>query len=341
MRHGSALWSPAINQALTSLAEKLERGARLDADVRTVGALLGELDPAAVASHDYTIADTARLRHTPPSPALAWLSPRPASHKEQLLRTPGLEYVFLVHRDGRLREAALLKITGGLPNAFLFAAVAWRLNDWVPQVRAAAARCAERSFPITDAEVVARAGLAILMRQRSWRRWSDEQALIDAALAREDVAACVADLLIEGRQGPLASALRWLLRAPAFDAHLPRLAGKAVQPSVRAVAISTLVTGEATWPDGHAWKWIDKSNGVRRRVVVLGRRPLTSASSPHLAIGMGVADRSAAVRHAALAGVMARLMGTAEGRSFATALVHDPSASVREKAAFILAAVSD
>ena len=331
-----AVLPPELVGALGTLADKLDRGERVEADVSTIIELFGGLDPAAVANHDWAIAEAARLRHAPPPPAFAWPFTRRRSHGEQLLRTPGLEQIFLFHRDGRLREAALLRITGGLPDAFLFAAVVWRLNDWAPQVRAAAMRCAGRSFPATDAEVVARAGLAILLRQRTWRRWSEERTLVDAALAREDVAERVARLLAESRRGPLASTLRWLLRTPALDLHLSRLAETAAQPSIRAVALSTLIDGEATWPDGHAWQWVDKPNGVRRRVVVLGRRPVPSPPPLADLIGRGMADGSAAVRRAALAGVIRHLLGTAEGHTYATRLTDDPSPSVREKAEFVL-----
>src|SRR6187402_1518280 len=68
-----------------------------------------------------------------------------------LLRTvKGLEYVFLFHRNGYLREAALHKLDGAMPSAFFFAAVAYRLNDWVQPVRQAALQCALRMFLETN-----------------------------------------------------------------------------------------------------------------------------------------------------------------------------------------------
>ena len=44
----------------------------------------------------------------------------------------------LVNGDGRLRERTLRTLTGAAPNGFFFAMATRRLNDWVPQVRAAA-----------------------------------------------------------------------------------------------------------------------------------------------------------------------------------------------------------
>ena len=55
---------------------------------------------------------------------------------------PGLRYLFIFHGDETIREAALGKIVSGLPSPFLFAAIAWRLNDRALPVRRAAAECA-------------------------------------------------------------------------------------------------------------------------------------------------------------------------------------------------------
>ena len=49
-----------------------------------------------------------------------------------------LTWIDLSSHDGYGRERALRTISGPAPNAFFFALAAKRLNDWVPQVRAAA-----------------------------------------------------------------------------------------------------------------------------------------------------------------------------------------------------------
>lgn len=322
--------------ALTEVGTKLRNGGNAEAELKVALDLLADLEPGHVARADGAIAAAADLHRHLPQPLLGRLLSSRRSEAEQLLRMAGLEYLYLFHRDGRLREAALLKITGGLPSPFLFAAVLWRLNDWAAPVRQAAARCANRSFPVTDPSIVARTGAELLVRQASWGRWRDERAILDRVFGRDDVAAQLAELIAHESTGPQASTLRHALRTPALDRHLERISAQAVQPSVRALALNALIDGKAKWPSGTAWQWVDKSMGLRRRVTVFEHRPLTVAPPHGALIARGVNDRSAVVRKAALTGVIQHLPGTAEARAFAAQLVADRSPSVRERAEFIL-----
>ncbi len=327
---------PALLAALAQVGSRLANGDGPGAELDAALTLLAGLPPGQISRADTAIAAAANLCCCMPRSIPDRRPSRRSTDAEQLLRTPGLEYLFLFHRDGRLREAALLRITGGLPTPFLFAAVLWRLNDWAAPVRDAAARCADRSFPATAPAVVAQAAPALLTRQTSLSRWNHERALLDRALARDDVAEHLFRLIAGGATGPLASILRHALRLPALDPHLARIALESVQPSVRAVALDALLNGEAEWPSGSAWQWIDKSLGVRRRVTVFDHRPLTVAFPKQELTARGIRDRSAVVRRAALTAVIRHLPGTPEGRDHATALVADRSASVRERAGFIL-----
>lgn len=298
--------------------------------------LLAQLPPGQVARADGAIAAAANLYYRRPPSLLGSLFSRRLSDKALLFRTPGLEYLFLFHRDGRLREAALHKITGGLPTPFLLASIQWRLNDWAAPVREAAVRCASRSFPATDPAVVARAATALLVRQASWKRWHSERAVVDKVFARDDVAEHLAGLLCRDVTGPLASVLRHALRTPALDPHLERIAFGSVQPSVRALALDALVNGRAEWPSGFVWQWVDKSMGLRRKVTVFDHRDLSIALPKEDLIARGIKDRSAVVRRVALAAVIRHFPGTPKGREYAAALLADPSPSVRERAEFIL-----
>ncbi len=332
----TTLLSAELLGALGETGTKVRQGDIVGADLEATLKMLACLKPGYVARADGEIANAAGLYRHPPQPLLGRLLSLRPSDAEQLLRVPGLEYLFLFHRDGRLREAALLKITGGLPSPFLFAAILWRLNDWAEPVRQAAARCANRSFPVTDPSVVARTAAELLVRQVSWSRWRDERAILDQVFGRDDVAAQLAELIAFERTGPQASTLRYALRTSALDRHLERIAHEATQPSVRAVALHALIDGKAEWPSGTAWQWIDKSMGLRRRVTVFDHRPLTVTPARKALIARGVSDRSAAVRRVALAGVIRHLPGTAEARAFAIPLVTDRSLSVRERAEFVL-----
>lgn len=322
--------------ALNNVGTKLREGNKAGAELDVALGLLSRLEPGHVARADGEIADAAGLHRQPPQPLMGrLLSPRP-NGAEQLLALPGLEYLFLFHRDGRLREAALLKITGGLPNPFILATVLWRLNDWSEPVRQAAVRCANRSFPVTAPSVVARSAAELLVRQASWGRWRDERALLDHVFSRADVATHLADLIAGGITGPQASTLRYALRTPALDQHLERLAYDAVQPSVRALALNALIDGKAEWSTGTAWQWVDKTMGLRRRVPVFDHRPLSILAPRKALFERGIGDRSAAVRRVALSGVIRHLLGTEEASAFATLLLQDRSPSVRERAEFIL-----
>jgi hypothetical protein len=324
--------------ALADIGGKLERGEKPGAALETALDLFADLPPGRVAQADRIIAMAAKLnrRLSQSASGRSIFDGATDSDVEQLLTTSGLEYLFLFHRDGRLREAALLKITGGIPSPFLVAAVLWRLNDWAVPVREAAVRCANRSLPLTAPAVVARTAAALLVRQLSWGRWGEERAVVDHLFARDDVVEHLAGLIGSDATGPIARALRHALRTPALDPYLQRIASEAVQPYVRAVALDALINGEAEWRSGFAWQWTDKSMGNRRRIAVYDHRTLTVSGSREALIARGVEDRSAIVRRVALNGVIRHLLGTPKGREYAAMLIADRAPSVRERAEFVL-----
>lgn len=332
---GSPNLPGALTDALAVVGADLAQGRPVDdAMLNATLSLMDELPAGNIGTVDGSIAIAADLNHR----QLVWSFRRRLSDKEQLLRTRNLEYLLFFHRDGRVREVALLKASGGLRSPFFFAAVAWRLNDWVSQVRDAAARCVQRNFPLTEPRVVAAAAIALLPRQGSWRRWQKERDIFDALLARADVAEQLAELMISKPTGAVASTLRIALRATALDPYLERIAREAIQPAVRAFALTTLIDRQASWPIGRDWQWIDKSMGVRRRVTVFASRVVESSTTRDDLIAAGLTDRSPAVRNAALTGIIRYMLGTPEARNHASLLTTDRSRTVRERAAFIVRA---
>lgn len=327
---------PALEGALLRLRVKLEAGGRLDFEMREVFDQMAALPPPDVVYLDTQIAAAARLVHGPTGTRILprlWGVP---THARQLERTPLLEYLFLCHRDGLLREAALDQIEGGIPSAFLFAAICWRLNDWARPVREAAARCARRCFPLTDPAVAASALSASMIRTRSWGRWTEERDLLDALLARPDVGTALATIIAERPTGAMARLLRASARTPYLDDQLQHLSFAALQPAVRAAALNMLLAGEAVWAGGRAWQWIDKSMGLRRWAMHHDRRRIEVTTDIAALIERGIADRSAMVRGVALSGAIRHLRGTEAERAHAVRLRDDPSRSVRERVAFIL-----
>lgn len=326
-----------VRRLLSAVGLRLHNGESVRTEIHPAIAALSKLPPTTISQAARAIADIAKLhRWRPERPFFESLFRRRLSDKEQLLQLPQLAYLFLFHSDGRTREAALQRISGGLPSPFLYTAVAYRLNDWAEPVRAAAFACAQRCFPLTAPEVIAAAAEALLLRQDSWGRWGKEREVIDAAFGRPDVASSLASLLCQARTGPASRILRSVLKRDAMDQHLQTLAAEAAQPPVRALAVQALATGKATWVAGTEWKWIDKSMGRRLRVPGYESRELSPIADPARVIELAARDRSAVVRRTALAALIGDYLDTEQAKAIATQLQADTSPSVRERAQFVL-----
>jgi hypothetical protein len=113
-----AFLSLELENVLNQIGRKLSQGEWLDTEVGLAVKLLGDLPPGEVVRADSEVAVAANLFHRTPTSGLKRLFSRSPTDAEQLLRTPDLKYIFLFHRDGRLREAALQRIAGGLPTPF-------------------------------------------------------------------------------------------------------------------------------------------------------------------------------------------------------------------------------
>ena len=328
--------SVELIEALRRIGSQLEASTGSPDDLETALHLLNTLPADAVVRAEREIVHCAKLYHY-------WQRPNARSTVlHQLKRSPGLQYLFVFHGDGTIREAALRKMVSGLPSPFLFAAIAWRLNDWGPPVWRAAAECARRVFPLTAAPVIADAALALLSRENSWRRWTDERAILIETLGRSDVAPSFIDLIRRRQTGAVASVLRRALQQESFDFYLQQLAQEAAQPAVRAVALQALLEGFANWPSGFERQWVDKSMGITRRVKVFDRRPLSPMvmqTQPMLRrqlILSAVADRSAIVRKVALDGLIRCRDEIPDAKEIAAPLILDRAASVRDRARFLL-----
>lgn len=323
--------------SLRAIGSKLEAGEQLGLEVAESARMLDCVDPRDLAQAEREIVEAAALHRWRREPSLMEkLFASRVSDADQLRSVERLEFIFLFHRDGRMREAALHKIAESLPSAFIFATVAWRLNDWAEPVRRAAMECAARTFPSTSPRIVADAASVLLTRQATWGRWGHEREVLDAAFERRDVGSYLADIIGTSATGPMASLLRQTLRNASMDVHLPRLSIDAVQPAVRAAAIQSLIKGSAEWPVGWRWRWIDKSMGVRRRETAFETRPLEVRSDAESTIRLGLADRSAMVRNAAMSGLIQKQSAVVDARELATAMLNDRSPVVRERADFVI-----
>lgn len=260
------------------------------------------------------------------------------TRSDLLARTPKLEYLFLFHGSGYLRQAALDKLDGPLPGPFYVGAIVHRLNDWVPEVRRAARACLARTAPVTDPGFIATAALHLLVRTESWRRWQSGAQPFDDLLTAPDVARRLAEAIATSAVGPMGRTLRAALRDPALDPHLPDLLRNARQPSVRAVVLKTLLDERARWPGTEIEKrWIDKSLGQFRYERIWRERPLERPLPLRALLEIGAADRAASVRKVAASGLIAHFDAIPDARALAGHLLQDRSRPVRERASFALA----
>jgi len=115
----------------------------------------------------------------------------------------------------------------------------------------------------------------------------------------------LASYLQDQQTGPAASRLVHALRFPAMDAHLLHLATAAKQPSVRALAYRTLISGETAWTVGFDWVWVDKSFNKRRHLPRLATRAVHRPRPLADLIRQAAQDRSAMVRKVAADGLIA------------------------------------
>ena len=335
MAQANLILPVTVSAALAQVGDALAAGGDLSGPLSSALTGIATLPPSQIARLESEIAKAAMLGYQR-SGGVRWLLAGMPSDARQLLATPGLERLFLFHRDGRLREAALQRLSDGLDGPFGVAALLWRLNDWVPQVRAAARRCIERTLPLTEASVVTSTLAAVLVRQASWSRWTDERSILLNQLARPEVAAILARSIRKSIAGPAASLLRAVLATPSLDSELASIAAAGVQPSVRAAALTILIDREAVWANGWTWRWVDKSMGVRRRERLFVRRAVATDIERDSLIEQGAADRSAVVRRVAMAGIIRHSLGKKAGRAVAERLKNDRSPSVRAKALYIL-----
>jgi hypothetical protein len=257
------------------------------------------------------------------------------AEQDLLARNPDYAWLLVFHPNGYVREDVLNSIDSPPTSPFFFAALAWRLNDWVAPVRQAAERCAKRVLHRASPDVAAKAALYLLDRRLVWGRWSDEPRVLDTVFGREDVIAALARQLQQST-GVRATSLRNALRYPDIDQHLPRLAATAAQPSVRAVACQCLTSGKASWSVGFEWAWVDKVYGLRRRVPKLEARDVRRTRPAAEFIREAAHDKSPLVRRIAADALIAARSRLPDEAALVAHLAKDRSSAIRSRADFML-----
>jgi hypothetical protein len=327
----------SVAEAVMRLGKAIDTGAVDSAEIAVVIAALEALPPQSAPVLDGVIANLAGLfRGYDTRPSLLRLFTPSRDHLDLLDRQRDLAPLFLFHRNGYVREAALAYLSAPPRSPFFLAVIAWRLNDWVRAVRIAARHYAERALPQTSPEIIADAAPFVLDRWRRWKRWEEANVeVVDRALQRPDVAPYLVDWLANCAVGPLGAMLRYALRGSSLDASLPALARNSVHPAVRAVALQTLIQRQASWPIGFGKEWVDKRYGLARQITLFAHRRVESQDGADVLIRMGLHDRSAAVRRVAADALIERRADFTNLDDAIAKLSSDKSPGLRERAAFL------
>lgn len=261
---------------------------------------------------------------------------RVASERTESERFP--TWLDLISRDGYVRERTLRTLAGPAPNSFFLCLSARRLNDWVPQVRAAARQAVVGLAETTDPEQVVDMLCSVLPTWTTWGRVElSDRLVMTELLSSNGVASALRRRVTESPDGPMAAVLSQALRTAVLDGHLAQIAGQAVQPAVRAKAYRTLLRGKAIWVDGRRWQWTNIRNCQHRLTNILAERPLHQPPALLEVLNAAAADRSSLVRRVA-AEALVREMGVLAGAvpSLARRFADDPSPAVAERGEFVL-----
>jgi hypothetical protein len=307
----------------------------MDGKLKAVVAELSALPADAVVRVSREIATVARLWWHPPLVGTTY-GPIEDPDLQLLLKSTDYAWLFLFHNNGYVRAAALGAISEPPTSPFLFSALAWRLNDWVQPVRAAAERCADRVLQRTATDVAADAALYLLDRRLVWRRWSGELRVLDAVFSRPDVIASLASRIQQKPTGPVARCLRHALRYPSIDTHLQRLAEAAIQPSVRAIAYECLSSAKASWAVGFEWMWIDKVYFKRKQVRKFQTRDVQRPLPLADLIERAARDKSAVVRKVAADALIALRSEMPNAEALISQLAKDRRPAVQSRADFLM-----
>lgn len=187
-----------------------------------------------------------------------------------------LSWLDLCSNNGFERERIVRVVTGGAPNRFFFAILVRRLNDWVPQVRAAAR---ERIVDIagqTPPEQVVDTLWSVYAHANTWGRMESEDRRVLASLIdAKEVALALKNRILSAIAGPATIIFSQASRSPALDPWMNELAISAVQPAVRAKAYRCLLERRAVWFAGRKWAWTELKWCKGRFEPILEERPLT------------------------------------------------------------------
>lgn len=256
--------------------------------------------------------------------------------------TPELAWLYLSHSNGHVREKAIQRLSMVAPNSLLLTALIRRVNDWVPQVQAAARQVLPSVFAASKPDDVVDVLFAILPHWNSWQRIAPEnlQVVLDL-MGQPRLLESYKANLIAAESGGLNRVFAQLGRSPVLDSHLADIAQYAIQPAIRNKAYQSMLSGEVSWVEGRQWQWTDLRYCKGRAQPITASRPLSFEYQLLDTLNAAAADRSVMVRRLAAQSLINRLdvLGQ-DAFTLAERLSRDAAPSVAERGEFVLKKLS-
>ena len=254
-----------------------------------------------------------------------------------LRQHPDLAWLLMFHGSGYVRQASMEALTTPPSCPFEVAAVVYRLNDWVANVRTASKVYAKKFLPSASADVVSESTFFLLPQTTYLSRWDDEAlTIIRDNIYRTEVLDALRAKFLARRTGRVGQNLRLILREANFDGSLEQLALEAKLPTVRAIAVETLLMGRARWFVRYRKEWIDKVYGITRRVAEFETRCIEVEYSRLGILQAAAQDKSSFVRRIAADFLIKNRENiTPNMAEVSDSLGKDRSASVRSRIEFL------
>ncbi|MBL4806643.1 MAG: hypothetical protein JKY31_05055 [Rhodobacteraceae bacterium] len=253
-----------------------------------------------------------------------------------LVRFDGLGQIYMFHFNGFMRERALIKIDPANVSEFLFTATVFKLNDWVPEVRRAAARLLAKMAKNNDCTKFTKAINYLSGQTLSWKRWHDVKDVYLSFQHSPQVMAILAGELCAAKNGAQSRKFRNLLRDSSIDEHLHKLALQAKLPAVRTIALSTLLEGQARWVTGKQRQWIDKRYNIYRMEKSWRSREITCVANIEAILKITATDKTVTVRKIAADFLITHQETASNVPEIISILENDKYLSIRKRIDFII-----
>ncbi|MBX2847652.1 MAG: hypothetical protein KTR16_04990 [Acidiferrobacterales bacterium] len=253
-------------------------------------------------------------------------------------KPPPITWIDLCSGDGHRRERALRTIGDQALNRFFLALVLRRLNDWVPQVRAAAIELLPDLVKQSNTSDVADVIFFTLCHWSSWERIDDsgKEALL-SALSDECVSHQLKVKLISSSAGPLCSVLSQVGRTNCLDNSLVSIAQDAVQPTLRAKAYRCLFEKRISWVEGRKWEWTDIRYCEGRSKPIVSEREISVTIPFQVLLHNAANDNSSIVRRVAAEMLITNIESAGkEAPMLAQKFASDTSSAVAERGKYAL-----